>query len=540
MLKNLFQKKITVLLSIFLTFSITTIYCQETGASNSVSPDIFIPDSLHNKFQDMIFSDSLNISRKEEITDSTGIDTAQLKKDVRETILQKKRARKKLNLPFLDYREYFHIKSPFEEQLLFRKNNFTFIPFKISSIHEFQNYAPYYQIQYLTDQIIFEQKDYELPVSLTDSYLALGDHDMNHVFASFQKGKILNIENLNLKFDVLSFDGLWLNENERAKNIDLHLFYRFDRGKLHFYHTMIDQEISSQKLSAYEEEISVINEFSADYSFLWENPLVDVGYSYNKRRIKSENQKQSQFLLKKSLQSKTHSVTGYFEYFLQTEPADSTFFTGSLFQNSEIFDFKFSNSVYYQNEDNFLFSSKIKRNFYKSFGLIGKYSKKKLDFFLEKTGIGLTINPFFMENEIIIGEQRFNEVKKFFAEITNYMDLNFSDFTLNIKKWTMFREFDKNLQNYPDLQSKTYFEFIYHLKYNNALKFGFSHFYCADFSAEEIIERSFNIDAYFAIQVTDQFEFKLDAINLTNVKDLFGNTIPGTHLNIGVNWIFVN
>jgi len=535
---NLKTEFFLVICFLIVCFS-TTFLVAEMEIPFSERIDIFVPDTLDSQTEDIISSDSLDIIT-EEIVDSSKIDTAQLKENVKNIILEDKQSKKKLILPFLNYQEYFHIKSPFEKQILFRKNDFSAIPFKVSTIHEFQNYAPYYQIHHLQDQILFYQKDYDLPVSLTNSYLALGDYDMNHAFVSFQKGKILNIENLNLKFDILTFDGLWLSEYEKSKNIDLHLFYTLNWGKLHFYHSAIDQEISNSKLTDFEEEISVVNEYSADFSILLENPFIDVGYLYDNRKIQSEKRKQSQFLLKKSLEYKTHSLTGYFEYFLQTEPYDTTFLIGNLFHNSEIFDFKIGNSIYYQNEDNFLFSSEVSRKFYRYFGLIGKYSKKKLDIFLEKKGLGFTINPFFMENVIIFGEQRFSEIKKLFAEVTNFFELNFSDFTLNIKKWTLFQEDDEILQNYPELQSKTFIEFIYNLKHNNALKLGISHFYCSDFLSEEIIESSSNIDAYFGIQITDRFEIKLDAINLTNSKELFGNTIPGIHFNIGVNWIFVN
>ena len=529
-----------LLVCLLFTFFSTEFLSSEMETPISEKIDIFVPDTLNNQIENLISSDSLNILTEEEIIDSSGINTILLKENVKRTILENKQSKKKMILPFLCYQEYFHLKSPFEKQFLFRKNGFSIIPFKVSTIHEFQNYVPYYHIHNLESQIFFYQKDYDLPVSLTNSYLALGDYDMDHAFASFQKGKILNIENLNLKFDILTFDGLWFSENEKSKNIDLHLFYALDWGKLHFYHTMIDQEISNKKLTEFEEETSVVNEYSTDFSFLLENPLIDVGYLHDNRKIQNEKRKQSQFLLKKYLEYKTHSLTGYFEYFVQNEPADSTFFIGNLFHKSEILDFKIGNSCYYQNNDCFLFSSEISRNFYKSLGLIGKYSKKKLDIFLEKKGIGFTINPFFMENEIIVGEQRFSETKKLFAEITNFFEIDFSDFTLNFKKWTLFQEANEILQNYPELQSKTYLEFIYNLKHNNALKLGISHFYCSDFLAEDIIKSSSNLDAYFGIQITDRFEIKLDAINLTNSNELFGNSIPGIHFNIGVNWIFVN
>ena len=479
---------------------------------------------------------------EEEPVDSFYIDIQRLKEQVDSLISKRKEIEKYEPLPYFIYNENFHLKSLSEPDIWLRKNGFLILPFNTSKTHLLQNYAPLFQTDFSLKQVSFYQENYDLPVAMTEAILGLGDLDMNHAFVSFQKGNVFNIRNLNAKTDYFGQDGYWYSIYETSSNFNLHLFYDHKFGRFHYYHTTIDQEIPSDKLLENSTLSSKILEKSFDNAFLWENEILNVGIQLENYKVNKVERKQTHFLLNKTLVFQQHKIHGSIEYFIQSEPNDESFPIFSLNNNSYISSINIGNTIIYQDDDNFLFSSEIDRNIYQFFSLIGKYSKIKNEKFLEKKGIGLNISPSFVDCNLLIGEQRIGKIRKIYAESAVSFKFRFNDFMVNLKKWTLYQESDENLQNYSELQNKTFLDLVYNLKYNNAIKFGFSHFYSSEFQNEFDIpvKDNTNLDGYLAFKITDRFEIKVDAINLLNSKKMFGKKIPARHYNFGVNWVFVN
>ncbi len=479
---------------------------------------------------------------EEEPVDTFYIDIQELKEQVDSLISKRKEIEKYQLLPFFVYNENFHLKSVFEPDIWLRKNGFLILPFTTSRTHLLHNFAPFFQTDFSQSQVSFYQKDYDLPVAMTEAILGLGDLDMNHAFVSFLKGNVFNIRNLNAKADYFGQDGYWYSVYEKSSNFNLHLFYDHKFGRFHYYHTSIDQEIPSDKLLENTTPSSKILEKSFDNSFLWENEILNAGIQLENYEVNKIERKLTHFLLDKTLIFQQHKIQGSIEYFIQSEPKDESFSIFSIKNNSNISSINIRNTIIYQDDDNFLISSEIDRKIYKSLCITGKYSKIKNEKFLERKGIGLNISPSFADCNLLIGEQRIVEIRKIYAESVVSFKFKFNNLNTNLKNWTLYQEPDEILQNYPELQSKVFLDLVYCLKYNNAIKFGLSHFYSSNFlnDLNALVKGSSNLDGYLAFKITERFEIKVDAINLLNSKEFIGEEIPARHYNFGVNWVFVN
>ncbi|MCK4311638.1 MAG: hypothetical protein KAW88_02765 [Candidatus Cloacimonetes bacterium] len=539
-----------IILLIMITFPVIIL------AQNNVIPEETEIDSL-------LFipakEDSLEIF-EEEIPDTTISALKILKKDVEAHINQKNLMREYLFLPYLIYNENFHLKSPFDPDIRFIKNGFTIIPFEVSNTHILQNYKPFFNTEFKRDFIHFRQDDYELPVAITESFLGLGDVDMNHATVSLKKGNILGITNLNFEADYIGQDGKWLGVNEKSRNLNLHLFYNFNWVKLHFYHTTIDQEIHTNKLVNAPEipENPKIKEWTSDSAILFENRYLNIGGRYEKTEIDTLNRTLTEFMLTKSLQNNNHFISLIWEY-LRERSDDSSFNILTLNQSSDILLFNIGNSGYYQDEDNYLLSSKIGGKIFKPISSTAKYfihedSVGNPNHPKEKMGVGLILNPSFLRLEAIYGTetpQKHKRKDNRFVEISNDIRFKIKSFGINLISWTLYRDINYEYsQPLPTWQAKTILELVYNLKYNNAIKLGLSHFYTSEYEytcdgADCIFKmKNSNIDAYLAFQITDRFKIWVDAVNLTNTDHLFAypvsHKLPGTHFNFNVQWIFVN
>ncbi len=476
---------------------------------------------------------------EEEPIDSFYIDIQKLKEQVDSLVSIRKEIEKYESFPCFIYNENFHLKSLYEPDIWLRKNGFLIIPFLTSRTHLMQNYAPFFQTEFSQNQVSYYQANYDLPVAMTEAILGLGDLDMNHALVRFQKGNVFNIRNLNAKFDYFGQDGYWYSVFETSSNFNMHLFYDHRFGRFHYYHTTIDQEIPSDKLSENPALTSKIKEKSSDNDFLWENKILNAGIQSENYEVDNLEKKQTHLLLNKNLDFPHHKIQSAFEYFIQSEPDDRNYSIFNLKGNSKIFTINFDNSVIYQNNDNFLISSKIDRKIYRSFGLVGKYSKVKSDIFSEKKGIGLGFFPNHQKAQIIVGEIRNSILNSIFLETNNNLIFKHNRFEFEFLNWAQYLTESKT---YPIWQTKTFLNLIYKLEYSNAIKLGFSYLYNSEFQnvADTLVKDSSNLDVYFAIKITEKFEIKIDAINILNSDEMFGNNIPERHYNFGVNWIFVN
>ena len=490
----------------------------------------------------------------EEIPDTMKISLKDLKQSLDQYLEDTKNNKEKLQFPFILYNENFHLKTPFDPNLRFIKNGFTVIPFKISSLHILQNYNPFFNTEYKRGFIIFTESDYDLPVAVTESFLCLGEDDMNHAFVSFTKGKILGLKNINLKIDYLGQEGQWLSVNEKSHNFNLHLFSSYNWGKLHLYHTTIDQKISTNKLvNAPELPVSKrIKDEISDTAILFENKYINFGMKYETLETDTLKREMSEVILSKKLEWGTHYIQAFYEYFINNTD-DTDFHLLTLDHNSQIALFNFGNSGYYQDEENHFFASELEYTVLQGINVVVDYSiLKSENIFLlqpeERTGTGLVFDLAFLKIKAIAGKENLNEENTYFAETTTYADLHYNRLQLKMKNWTLFRDIE--LEELPVWQSQTLLEFILNLEYNNAIKFGIEHVYTSEYSytcdnADCIFRDKFsNLDAWLAFQVTKRFEIKIDAVNLLNIDRLFAypvsEQLSGPRFNVNLHWIFIN
>ncbi len=486
--------------------------------------------------------------------DTTGISLKELKQNLDQYLEDTQNNKEKLQFPFILYNENFHLKTPFDPGLRFIKNGFTVIPFKASNLHILQNYNPFFNTEYKRGFTIFSEDDYYLPFAVTESYLCLGEGDMNHAFISFRKGEILGLKNINLKIDYLGHEGQWLGVNEKSRNYNLHLFSSHNWGKIHLYHTTIDQKISANKLADAPElpESKRIKDEISDTAILFENGYINFGIKYENLETDTLNRKMSEFILSKKLELGTHYIQACYEYFMNNTD-DNNFHLLTLDHHSKIAFLNLGNSGYYQDEENYFFASELEYTVLKCINVIVKYNvlKSENTFFFqpeERTGTGLSLDLPFMQTEVIAGKENLNEENTYFAETTSYADLHFKRLQLKMKNWTLYRDID--LDDLPTLQSQTSLELILNLVYNNAIKLGIEHVYTSEYSytcdlQDSIVRDKFsNFDAWLAFQITRRFQIEVNAVNLLDIDRLFAypvsEKLSGPRLNVNLHWIFIN
>jgi hypothetical protein len=462
--------------------------------------------------------------------------------------------KEKLQFPFILYNENFHLKTPFDPGLRFIKNGFTVIPFKVSNLHILQNFSPFFNTEYDRGFTIFSEGNYILPVAVTESFLCLGEGDMNHAFISFRKGEILGLKNINLKIDYLGQEGQWLSVNEKSRNFNLHLFSSHDWGKLHLYHTTIDQKISTNKLVDAPElpESKRIKDKISDTAILFENKYINFGAQLEKTKTDTLNRDLSELMLSKTFENNNHYIYSSYEYFMNNSN-DTNFHLLTLDHHSQIAFLDLGNSGYYQDEENHFFASELEYTVLQGINIVVNYSILKLgniSFFQpeERTGTGFVFDLAFMKTKVIAGKENLSEENTYFAETTSFADLHFKRLQLKMKNWTLYRDIE--LDELPTLQSQTSLELILNLEYNNAIKLGIEHVYTSEYSytcdlQDSIVRDKFsNFDAWLAFQVTRRFKIKVDAVNLLDNDRLFAypvsEQLSGPRFNVNLHWIFIN
>ena len=147
----------------------------------------------------------------------------------------------------LIFRENFHLFSP-NANFYFNKNGFSIIPFKTQNIQILQDFSPHYQVDISGNFIKFSKSNYAHNIPVTKTFLGLGDEEMNHAFVKFLKGNVFSLENSGIEVSYLAQSGMWFDKDETSKNLDLHLFYHFNLGDLHFYNSTFNQNIPNVKL----------------------------------------------------------------------------------------------------------------------------------------------------------------------------------------------------------------------------------------------------------------------------------------------------
>lgn len=479
------------------------------------------------------------------------IDLGQLATDLQKHIEQKQIGREKQHLPFVFYRENFHFSSPFDPNFITRKNGFSILQHYISNIHIFQNYYPLYNSRFSQGFLDLKKDNYNLPVAVTESFLGLGDENMNQAAVSYKKGTVFGIKKLHVEADYIGQDGYWLGKREKSRNFDLHLFYEHFWGKLHFYYTIIDQEISSNKLFSAPElaEVEIKKENSSEAAVKWENKFFTVGLRQQQTEVDSLKQTLKSILLTKEISYKQHQVEANYEYCSM----DDDFSILTILHESNLEPFVLSNNFYFREQNNYYLNSLLQFHLIKNLALLANYeksgSKNILPFWQEERmagGLQFFYNG--LNLKLIAGNETIHAAENHFIEAQTDFHTQISKFSIFIKNWTLYRTTDD--PEIPEFQTQLELEINLNLKYNNKIKFGVKNSalskygYFQDFS-EGLVKNDFSsLDAWLGIQITDRFQIQVDAVNLLNAEELYGlptsYNLPETHFNINVYWLFVN
>jgi hypothetical protein len=534
------------------------------GFSYTQQPDslkINFPDSLalippvdsllFSSEIDSVFSISDSLQSEIAILDSTSsdslyIDTAELRMLLEKHLAKKDSIRKNLRFPFLVNSENFHLRTPFNPNMNIIKNCFSIIPFSTSTINTIQNYQPFYNTNCKLGFIDFSNDNYDLPVAVTESFLGLGDIEMNHAFVSFKKGSIIGLENLNLELSYLGQDGVWLGKREQSANLDVHLFYDFKDFRLHGYRTDVDQKIGSNKLYPAPElfVISEIKEQISDTALLLENPYLNLGYRTEKIKVDTLKREQVIYLISKELTTTNHSLKSTFE-FIDNKSKNTEDKRLTFFHHSNISFFELNNNAFYEGAEDYFIASEFIVSPFVGIGLIANFQKYGKDSIItlwqeQRIAGGLIWQNRFIKAKLLAGKDNIADSNEPFLESDIKASFDISNFSINPTNWFLYRNTD-SIQ-IPSLQSQTDLEFVLNLEHNNAIKLALNHVFISEYGY--VLNSFQNLNARIGFQVTERFNFNFDIVNFLGTEKLFGyptsETMEGSHFNFNIQWIFIN
>ena len=124
--------------------------------------------------------DTLNIETVVIDTLKEKIDPRLLLVEMNNFLDEKREIEDQLFLPHLIYKENFHLSSPFNLNVRIRKNGFSEIPFATGNLQTVQNNRNIFRTIYKRGNIFYNSYGYSLPVAITETYMGLGDKDMNN------------------------------------------------------------------------------------------------------------------------------------------------------------------------------------------------------------------------------------------------------------------------------------------------------------------------------------------------------------------------
>ena len=518
------------------------LYCFGENIADSTHTDsLKIPqDSLQiaNDSLDTQFASQDSIeTKKDTIKINLGLIQADLKKRARKN----NQINKFRKLPYHLVTENFHIMNLFDPKLIYSLNGFTILPNLVESSQLLQNLAPFYRYRFLDKLFIFENEFYQHPVAYTNSFLGLGDRNMNHAFVSLRKGDVFT-QNLEFNFAYLGQDGDWLGTREKSKNFHTSFFYESKLGDFIFHHTRINQSLSSYKLSADINSSAVIDEKNSINSFMWRNKYLNLGFQLENFQADTLKQNNNHFLVSKEFRIKADTLAVIYEH-INDKTNDENINLFSLYNQLEINHLYAELFANYKDDDYFNFISKNKVALIKEFSLLFNYTKSKdyltnENYFDKKWEAGLAVNQ--IQSKILYGSKQEYEKSYEYVKINTNPNIFFANLEVKLNNW-LFYNIDEP-DYIPQWQQKAFLDFILHLKHNNRITFGLNdHLYSEFINADnEIIDNTFFLNAYLAIGITDYFEIKVDLINIFNQDDINNIDINKRHYNFSLRWFFIN
>ncbi|MBN1327009.1 MAG: hypothetical protein JW996_03570, partial [Candidatus Cloacimonetes bacterium] len=535
-----------------------------------------IDQDLEQVFQDSLQTDSLQFEYPSQDTtvsqDTLAFDRKALNSSLNKLIETRSEQDDRHYLPFLNYHENYHLMAPFAPMLYFRKNGFTEQPFLINNIHYLQNHQLLYEWTEANGKISFSIPEYDLIPSFTESYLGLGDNEMNHVGVIFRKGNVLGLKDFQVIAGYLGQEGNWLGINEKSRNFNLKMQYRKKYNTIKINYSYLDQDISTLKLNYPQAltEQSYLKEKSWDSSLLWENNWFDLGLKLSDNTISSEKNTSTGMLFAKRIKHPLHQLRFALEY-NRNHTHGKNNYLGTLDLNSEIKPLEFDLLAQIRSDDDYYLIFTPTLNLFSGFKLKTDIRDISLIHTLDNTSElifpendpstsavssqrlagGLVLKKETVDVEILTGKKINDSHEYWFLENQNNLKLFWGSVRFTLNSYLLFSKIDR--EEYPTLprwQLQAEFITALLLPYNNSVKAGVITHYTSiydvisgngnDFQPGETT----NIDLWLAIGISRKFEIRTNLINLMNNKVLFGldNGFQesNTHFNFTVKWFFIN
>lgn len=463
---------------------------------------------------------------------------------------REQQSRRELILPFLFQAENFHWKGRPDVPLNFNLEGFTLQPFLISDIHLLQNYQSNYRIVYRQGTVKFQNEDYHLSPSLTESFLGLGDENMNHAQAIFRKGNLLGVSHLHLQAGYLGMEGNWLGVNEKSRNLQLKLTQEWEDFFITGRLGVIDQKFSSLALIEQSfNEPTDLQEEIRDISLLIGNPWLDIGYRYELSKIAGQERIWHDLMVKRQLSWHQHQLEARLEYIWQSLEQDSTQFLLNLEQQSDWGPVRWQNSLRYHRDNDYQGKADIWLSLFRSLEVKGTWRQLQTawpDQYSRdcRYGAGLQFRDNSIYFSLVAGRRDHLNDRLFWAETEALFSWRTGNWSWQGKGWAeMIWERDE--PDLPGWQGWQQLICSYHLPHGNELKLGLNLTFLGDLRdpSGEWLEAEYQFDCFAAVQITRQFEIKTEFINLNNSSGLMGSDRYYNnpfHVNFRVNWIFLN
>ncbi|MCD4651419.1 MAG: energy transducer TonB [Candidatus Cloacimonetes bacterium] len=443
----------------------------------------------------------------------------------------------------------------------------------ITDFHYRQNWRIFYNIEDDSGYLRFKREVYSLPVAYSRTFLGTGDRNMNYAILSLRKGYLLNVKGWSGRFDYAGYEGNWLGVNEKVGDFLFESLYESNIGNFRYHSSLLRHEIPARALSLlYRPATSfgAIDEEIKEHQFSWSGREFEV--SYRLRQDKYSSGFQSISTIEQTHHAlflrKQHNI-GIFSFNggIQTDVSIDANPCYNLYAEAGVQPGKLQlqmsylggvkNTPYLATYIGWKLTENLKlradaRHRYKH----EKYKKQSLrEVHQEATG-GLELQFSWLELTLNVGQRKteqdfeLSEGATLSASVKEtYWISGLAGTTVySIGRIRMKLTGESNfistgvLFNLPRLQHVVAPEINYMLEHNNMLKCGAEFHYCGVYHAPELLSvpETKYLNAWFAIQITEHFQIRLDAHNLTNEVNLYDVIPAAMHLNTGIRWIFIN
>lgn len=473
-----------------------------------------------------------------------------LRQQVLAYVARERQSRRERILPFLFQSENFHWKGRSDIPLNFSLEGFTLHPFLISDIHLLQNYQSNYRTTYRQGTIKFRNEAYRLSPSLTESFLGLGDENMNHAQAMFRKGNLLGIHRLHLQAGYLGMEGNWFGINEKSRNLQIKLTQEWKDFNFSGRLGIIDQEISSLVLAELAlSEPTVLQEEIRDIALLIGNPWLDIGYRYELSKIAGQERIWHDLLVKRHLSWHQHQLEARLEHVWLHLEQDSTQVLLNLEQQSDWGPVRWQNSLRYLQSNDYQGNADIWLKLFSSLELRGTWRQLRTampdqHFRDDRFGAGIQFRENSTYFSLVAGKRDYQNDRLSWAEAEVLFSWKTGRWGWQGKGWASLL-WKRDNPDLPGWQGWQQLICSYHLPHDNELKLGLNLVFLGDLRdpSGEWLEAEYQIDCFAAVQITRQFEIKTEFINLNNSSGLMDCDRlfhSPFHVNFRVNWIFLN